>query len=149
MATPTERLRAWLDAGREIEERATKGPWLLKHPKMKFFENYIIANYDYCDEEPFVLAEPNRHMENWEQDVQFITDARTRVRVQREVIEELMGAVMGKDRLDINSVENTLALMAEGEGSDLEVYRTMARSALGKLREALDRAARLVDGKKL
>ena len=93
MATPTERLRAWLDAGREIEERATKGPWLLKHPKMKFFENYIIANYDYCDEEPFVLAEPNRHMENWEQDVQFITDARTRVRVQREVIEELLTAL--------------------------------------------------------
>ena len=95
---------------------------------MKFFENYIIANYDYCDEEPFVLAEPNRHMENWEQDVQFITDARTRVRVQREVIEELLKAL----------------------NIDRDYYKAKPHKTpevWDAIDEALDRAARLMEGK--
>lgn len=37
-------------------------------------------------------------------------------------------------RDDIKSVENTLALMSEGEGNNPETYQTMAKDALDKLR---------------
>ena len=49
----------------------------------------------------------------------------------------LLDVLVGVDRTDIDCIENTLGLMAEGEGDNAEVYRMMAGDALQKLRRAL------------
>lgn len=48
----------------------------------------------------------------------------------------LLAAVKG-NKTDYNSVDCVLACMAEGEGSDPEVYMAMAKGALDRLRDAL------------
>lgn len=65
------------------------------------------------------------------------------VRKLRWQLDILMIAIKGKDRQDYNSVECVLACMAEGEGSDPEVYVQMSSAALKRLREALAEGAKI------
>lgn len=58
-------------------ELATKGEWLLKHEKMRHFTNDILANCEHCEEEPFVLAQLNRSMDNWKNDADFIAHSKS------------------------------------------------------------------------
>lgn len=147
--SPTDKLRAYLAAGQRLEERASPDSWDFRESNDESRTPYVFLKPGYffwaqlLDNEVTRLF---RTKDNRKSDAEFICDARTRVAVYRQVVEELMRALTGNGRLDICSVENTLALMTEGEGSDPEVYREMARSALVKLREALDRAASLVPG---
>lgn len=62
----------------EIKERAEKATpeYRTNHPKLKHHTDYLIG-VDCCDEEPFVIADMNRYMENWKQDLHFIANART------------------------------------------------------------------------
>lgn len=60
---------------KELHAKTTQGEWLLKHEKLKHFENDILANCDHCFEEPFVMAQMNRHMDNWKNDAEFIAEA--------------------------------------------------------------------------
>ena len=80
-------LESRLKAIRERCEAATDGPFLLKHPKMKQWENYILANCEHCDEEPFILATPNRHMDNWKNDITMLAHSRTDIPMLLELLE--------------------------------------------------------------
>lgn len=51
-------------------ENATQ-KFYIEHPKMKHFYDYLIG-VDGCEEEPFVIANMNRNMDNWKNDLQYI-----------------------------------------------------------------------------
>lgn len=54
------------------EARAKATPlYYTKHQKMKHFTDYLIG-VDCCQEEPFVIADMNRNMDNWKHDLEFI-----------------------------------------------------------------------------
>lgn len=54
------------------EARAKATPlYYTKHEKMKHFTDYLIG-VDCCQEEPFVIADMNRQMDNWKHDLEFI-----------------------------------------------------------------------------
>lgn len=60
----------------ELEQKARGATqkFYSEHPKMAHFKNYLIG-VDGSEEDPFVLMDPNRHMENWKNDLDFIVAA--------------------------------------------------------------------------
>lgn len=122
MTTPIERLRAWLDAGREIESAATPGPW-------RRSEANLVTQTAHITRDVWTIAKTYNGMA-MSKDRDFIADARTRVRVQREVIEELLKA-----------------LNLDREYYEAKPHKTS--EVWDAIDDALDRAARLVEGKKL
>lgn len=65
-----------LDAIAERCEEATSGPWTTFHPKLRYCANDVCADRGHGDE-PFVLAQMNRHMDKWKDDAEFIAHARS------------------------------------------------------------------------
>lgn len=68
--TPLDQLKQSLTSFIQARERATP-KYYVEHPKMRHFKNDVIG-VDCCEEEPFVLAQMNRNMENWGNDLTFI-----------------------------------------------------------------------------
>jgi hypothetical protein len=46
------------------------------HSKLEHCQNDIIGS-DCCDEEPFVVAQMNRNMDNWKSDLDFLVHSKT------------------------------------------------------------------------
>lgn len=79
------KLTEFLEKEKQLMDKATP-KYYLSHPKTKHFNNYIIG-VDCCEEEPFVLADPNRNMDNWLADAEFIANARSSIPKLLEIIE--------------------------------------------------------------
>lgn len=67
----------WLDEIKEREKKATP-KYTTFHPNLRFCANDIIGE-DCCPEEPFVIAQMNRHMDRWKEDADFIAHSRTAI----------------------------------------------------------------------
>lgn len=55
---------------KEAREKATSR-WYVFHEKMRHMKNDLIG-VDCCEEEPFVVAQMNRNMDNWKNDLTFL-----------------------------------------------------------------------------
>lgn len=62
--------KADLEKSLELASKATP-KFYTSHPKMEHYSDYLIG-VDCCDEEPFVIADMNRHMDKWKFDLEFI-----------------------------------------------------------------------------
>lgn len=56
-----------------LSEKATQ-KFYTQHPKMEHFKDYLIG-VDGCEEKPFVLADLNRNMDNWKNDLNYLAAA--------------------------------------------------------------------------
>jgi hypothetical protein len=95
MSTPLEKLRAWLEGGREIERRATPGPWQRidydsdkSDPHKRVCEMFAYGDvYTISKNVKKIDVDDDGHNGS------FIADARTRIVKQSEVIEALLEAL--------------------------------------------------------
>jgi hypothetical protein len=110
------KLNDFINAQLEIEARATPGPWRFEHSVYAFnHQTYIQQNPD--NNTAFVISGVKACGNG-----QFAANARSHYRPLLLALKE---------------VRETLGLMAEGEGSDAEVYQEMARGALATIETLL------------
>lgn len=73
----------------ELRKAATQS-YVTEHDKFPHFKDCLIG-VDCCDQEPFVIADLNRHMENWKNDLAFIFYAANHISEIAQAFIEMSG----------------------------------------------------------